>query len=133
MQLRDSTRVVFHSEMYILSSKPGKQHVDCDLFNSVNMFHLVDLQTELQLMIVDHLLPNDIGVRDDDHQKKYNERAEHAPRRDQKKAAKESKSRRDLMSWSCVSSYFRTLLAPYIFRNDEVSATSVSSIAANAK
>lgn len=86
---------------------------------------LVDLSDELHLKIIQELLKHDqlfhekslepdpeVGLQDRDDEFLYH---------------------RDLMNWSCTSRYFRSLLAPYIFRsiklrNDEKSGASVDAV-----
>lgn len=77
-------------------------------------FELCDLQTELQLMIIEELLAAQCTDEQDNDAK--------------------IKCQRDLINWSCTSSYFRSLLTPYLFkivrlRNDERSGSSITAIA----
>lgn len=94
--------------------------------------HLVNLPTELQLKIINELRKdvNAEGIEDD-----YDE--ERRGKSDEKQESKESQSMHcrilDLMNWSCTASYYRDLLAPYIFesvkiRNTEASGRSVMAL-----
>ena len=86
---------------------------------------LVDLSDELHLKIIQELLKHDQLL----HEKSL----EPDPQMGEQDRDDEFQYHRDLMNWSCTSRYFRSLLAPYIFRkiklrNDEKSGASVGAV-----
>ena len=86
---------------------------------------LVDLSDELHLNIIRELLKHDELV----HLKSL----EPDPQQGHQDRDDEFQYHPNLMNWSCTSSYFRNLLAPYIFksiklRNDEKSGASVDAL-----
>ena len=86
---------------------------------------LADLSDELHLKIIHELLKHDQLLHD-----KSMEPDPHEGRQDRDD---EFQYHCDLMNWSCTSRYFRSLLAPYIFRNiklrnDEKSGASVDAL-----
>ncbi|KAK4692312.1 hypothetical protein P7C71_g4862, partial [Lecanoromycetidae sp. Uapishka_2] len=85
---------------------------------------LIDLSVELQLKIAEDLL-NGNECQDEDTKKQEN---------NVKLNGDTTRIQVDLVHWSCTSSYFRHLLAPYIFKtirlcNEEKSGVSVTALA----
>lgn len=95
---------------------------------------LLSLQPEVHLAIVDALGPDYTGLRNEDIEGMYGENGGRARSRRSRLQDRQTQSRRNLFSWSCISKYFRALLAPRIFnalilRNEEKSGDSVEAIA----
>lgn len=96
------------------------------------------LHPELQLIIAADLGPDLTGLRDDDIYPPYDDNVQYRSSRDLQVRDREWESIRNLINWSCVSKYFRSLLAPLVFRtiilrNKAESATSVETIAARSE
>ena len=99
---------------------------------------LLSLQPELQLTIAEFLTPDLSGLHDEDVQDRYDAKGERAPSRDDEIWRRKKDNIRNLLSWSCTSRFFRTVLIPYIFktlvlRNTNRNAASVQMIASDSE
>ncbi|MCJ1280603.1 hypothetical protein MMC21_008432 [Puttea exsequens] len=96
--------------------------------------HLLDLQNELQLMILEELLYEEYTEERGEDAEGV-KRSECSLCRDEDAQERPSaKSQRDLLSWSCTSRRFRDFIAPYIFKsvklcNDNKSGRSLGVLA----
>ena len=108
------------TEAYVISPTKG-------ISRKVVPRSLTDLSDELLLKIIESLLEHDKQLHEESS-KEWIEAHIDNPERDD-----EFLYHTDLMNWSCTSSYFRNLLAPYIFkaiklRNDSVSGSSITAL-----
>ena len=90
---------------------------------------LVDLSDELQIKVIDCLLQQD----EEDHAKQLKGWREDEAHIDNPECDDDFEHHPDLVNWSSTSSYFRNLLAPYIFkkvklRNDDKSGASIDAL-----
>ena len=78
--------------------------------------HLLDLQPEIHLIILEELLHRD----DSDNQEQdanFDGRCSLCREDHSEEQRRDRRRLRDIVSWSCTSSYFRNLLVPYILKS----------------